>query len=157
MRELQKRIFPKKLANRSRQEKEIITLSQMFYYLKRRKFIRIQRTAGKVIINLTEKGKKRKLSYDLEEIKVPQPSVWDGKWRLVIFDIPEKYRDGRSALRNKLIQMGFLQFQKSVWVYPFPCENEIDFVCEYFSLARYVNLLVASIDNDKHLRQCFSV
>lgn len=41
---------------------------------------------------------------------------WDGKWRIVIWDIPEKRRIARDLLRHKLKWLGFNQLQKSIWV-----------------------------------------
>lgn len=43
-------------------------------------------------------------------------SKWDGRWRLVIFDIPEKNKTVRNLLRRKLKGWGFRQWQKSVWL-----------------------------------------
>lgn len=40
---------------------------------------------------------------------------WDGKWRLVVFDIPEKRRQARNLLRDNLKKWGFVAWQKSVW------------------------------------------
>lgn len=44
---------------------------------------------------------------------------WDGLWRLVLFDIAEENRVLRNLLRRKLKSLGFIMFQKSVWVTPF--------------------------------------
>jgi CRISPR-associated endonuclease Cas2 len=41
---------------------------------------------------------------------------WDGRYRLVIFDIPEKSRIVRDTLRRRLKEFGFVGWQKSVWV-----------------------------------------
>lgn len=51
--------------------------------------------------------------------------TWDGKWRMVMFDINEKNRGRRDQLRTMLQSFGFRQLQKSVWVYPYPCEELI--------------------------------
>ncbi len=40
----------------------------------------------------------------------------DGIGRLVIFDIPEKERSKRRAIRVELLAAGFTQLQKSVWI-----------------------------------------
>ena len=56
---------------------------------------------GTMTYVLTEKGKMRVLTYNFNQMKIKQ-KVWDGKWRAVIFDIPEKLRWGRDALRKKL-------------------------------------------------------
>ncbi len=43
---------------------------------------------------------------------------WDGKWRMVFFDIPEDKRQYRDYLRNTLKLIGFKKVQGSVWIYP---------------------------------------
>lgn len=49
---------------------------------------------------------------------------WDGKWRLVIFDIPEKHRKARNLIRFKLKEWGFKKFQDSVWGTKVSCAAE---------------------------------
>ena len=56
----------------------------------------------------------------------------DGEWRIVIFDIPEKFKKAREALRMKLKELGFLELQKSVFIFPYECEDEINFIVEVF-------------------------
>lgn len=97
-----------------------------------------EREDGSVCIVISERGKKRALEYQIDEIQIPQPKHWDGKWRLVMFDIPEKFRHGRDVLREKLKDLQFYELQKSVWIHPFPCEDEITFIVEFFELCRYV-------------------
>jgi DNA-binding transcriptional regulator PaaX len=66
----------------------------------------------KLIIRLTDVGKEKALwsKMKLEDEK------WDGKWRVVIWDIPEKRRSARDVLRFKLKQLGFIRWQRSVWI-----------------------------------------
>jgi phenylacetic acid degradation operon negative regulatory protein len=132
-------------------------LSQAIYYLKKRKLIKAQTINNKTVLVLTEKGKKRKLEYDLGNIKIPEQENWDGKWRLLMFDIPESAKIAREALREKLKKLGFAKFQKSVWLHPFPCENEIDFISECFSIGQYLNLLTVQIEDDQPLRRRFDL
>ena len=83
---------------------------------------------------------------------------WDGKWRLVIFDIPEEIRKGRDALREKLRKLGFYELQKSVFVFPHECKDEVDFVIEFFGLREYVRYgVLESIDNNFHLKKVFNL
>lgn len=44
------------------------------------------------------------------------PKKWDGNWTLVLFDIPEQHRSYRDYLRKFLKKLGFVQWQRSVWV-----------------------------------------
>ncbi|MBU2592447.1 MAG: hypothetical protein ABH867_01820 [Patescibacteria group bacterium] len=48
---------------------------------------------------------------------------WDQKWRLVAFDIPEKEKVTRNSIRNSLFDLGFRQFQRSVWVSPLAVDS----------------------------------
>jgi len=131
-------------------------LSQALYYLKKRKIIKVKKmNNGETRIELTEKGHKRKIQYDLEQLKIRAEASWDGRWRMLMFDIPERKKTAREALREKLKSQGFIQFQRSVWLYPYPCQDEIDFITEYFSVAEYVNLITVKIENDRPLRTKF--
>ena len=106
---------------------------------------------------LTDKGKIKSLNYYFEKIKI-ESSPWDKKWRIVTFDIPEKLRKGRNALREKLLKLGFYEFQKSVLIFPYECKDEIDFLIEFFNLRKYVRYgVLESIDNDLHLRKVFKL
>lgn len=76
---------------------------------------------------LTNSGKERalwlKVKYGTEK--------WDGKWRVVVWDIPEKRRQARDLLRFKLKQLGFTQWQKSIWASKADCTEILrDFIKE---------------------------
>ncbi|MFH1170039.1 MAG: CRISPR-associated endonuclease Cas2 [Candidatus Vogelbacteria bacterium] len=107
---------------------------------------------GETKIILTEQGKKVVLFFDLDKIKIQKPSVWDGKWRIVMFDIPEKKRNARDALRDKLKELGFQEVQRSVFIHPFPCNKEISFIVEVFEIRNCVRLAeVDKISNEAEL------
>jgi len=113
---------------------------------------------GIVSIILTNKGKKEALRYNIENMKIQKPIRWDKKWRFVIFDIPEKKRVVREILRKKLNNLGFCQIQKSVWVYPYECKKEIDFLVEFFEVRNYVRYLSADfVTNDVELKLLFNL
>lgn len=124
--------------------------------LYRSKLIEIKENSdGSLTYVLTNKGKFKTLTYQFEEMKI-QKNQWDGKWRMVIFDIPEKLKSGRNALREKLKHLGFYELQKSVFVFPYECQNEVDFVIEFFDLRKYTRYGVLDfIDNNLHLKQVF--
>lgn len=83
---------------------------------------------------LTEKGKLQAMQFKVDDMEIKKPKLWDGKWRIVVFDVPEKIRAARDALRMKLRELGFYELQKSVFVYPFECRDEIDFIAEVFDI-----------------------
>ena len=113
---------------------------------------------GTTTLFLTKKGKNIALKYNIDNIKIAPMKKWDGKWRLALFDIPERHKKARNALSLTLKKIGCLQFQKSVFVHPFECSNEIDFIIEFFSLRSYVRFILAEhIDNELHLKKHFSL
>jgi hypothetical protein len=93
----------------------------------------IEKKNGNVEIVLSEKGKRKVLEFDIDNIKINKPIRWDKKWRMVMFDIPEKRRAERNILREKLKNIGFKEIQKSIFVNPYPCLDEINFIVSIFS------------------------
>ncbi|KKS81288.1 MAG: seg [Candidatus Wolfebacteria bacterium GW2011_GWC1_43_10] len=113
---------------------------------------------GTVKLVLSDSGKHRTLQYDLDKIKIKKPAKWDNLWRMVIFDIPERFKQGRDALVDKFKQLGFCPLQKSVFIYPYDCKNEIDFLVEVFELRPYVRfILVKETDVDLDLKHRFNL
>ena len=113
---------------------------------------------GFVKIVLTKEGQKKALKFKIDEMEILKPSKWDGEWRIVIFDIPEKFKKAREALRIKLKDLGFLELQKSVFVLPYECENEIDFIMEVFLIRPYVRFMRAkSFTNEEQLKIKFNL
>lgn len=96
------------------------------------------------------------LRYKLDTMIIQKPEKWDGKWRIVIFDIPEFNKQLRDTLRLKLRQLGLIELQKSVFIHPYECRNEIDFVIELYGPCRYVRFIEAvSIDTELQLKKKF--
>jgi len=134
-------------------------ISNSLAYLKRKKLIKIIKSEkGKTVVKLSNQGKKRILKLSLSRIKIKKPNKWDGKWRIVIFDIPVKFNVAREALREKIKKFGFRQLQKSVWIFPYKCEDEILFVSEMFRVEEYVEIIIAErILHESELRKTFKV
>lgn len=97
-----------------------------------------EESGGVITVVLTEAGKRRALRYNIDQIKIIKPKRWDGLWRVVIFDIPEKKRRARDALRLKLKELGFHEWQKSVFIHPYSCRDKIDFIIEFFEIRPFV-------------------
>lgn len=74
---------------------------------------------------ITDRGREKAV---LAELMLDE-GKWDGKYRIVIFDIPEKRRIARDLLRSKLKSWGFIQWQRSVWVTKKNCTKPLrDFI-----------------------------
>ncbi len=134
-------------------------ISSVMYSMKRQKLIEyVADKNGKTIVKITKKGETRLREFDIELMKIIKPKNWDGKWRLVMFDIPMRFTKGREALRYHLKQLDFFQFQKSAWIYPYSCEDEIIFIADFFEVGRYVEILtVDNILREDKLRKHFNL
>lgn len=120
-------------------------IKKAIYTLKHRKLVEIiKEKDDKIRVALTNKGMKRVKEFCFENIKIQKPNHWDGKWRVLIFDIPTKpkiYNQARDAMRHKVKKLGFFQLQKSVWVYPYECEDELLLIAEIYNVQKFIEIL----------------
>jgi len=117
-----------------------------------------QNSDGTITMTLTDRGKQKALTYDLENMEIKKPEKWDGKWRVILFDIPDSRRKIRDILRFHLKNLSFYEFQESVFVHPYDCKNEIDYLIEFYDLRKFVRFIIAeSIDNELHLKHHFGL
>lgn len=149
----------KKAQIREAKEKRVKNFLNTFYQLKKRKLIKIEKRNNQIYISLTEKGKSRAGKYQIDDLKIKRPKKWDKKWRIVIFDISSKKKIVREALRGKLKQLDFFQLQKSVWLHPFDCREEITLLKDFFNLNNNELRVIISddIDGDAELKGVYKV
>ena len=67
---------------------------------------------------------------------------WDSKWRVIIFDIPQELHNKRNLFRDKLRSMGFYMIQKSIFVFPYPCDKEVSECCNRIRISDYVDIMI---------------
>lgn len=118
-------------------------------------YLALTGTRGARMAHVTALGKKRAF---LEGLAAPTGAThrWDGTWFMVAFDIPVELLRARDALRHALKRLGFVEFQKSVYVYPFGCESEIDFIIDHFGITPFVSYFYAAdLNRDTELRGRF--
>lgn len=120
----------------------------MLYRLKKKELIIFDQEEGikSELPKLTEKGKNKAQKYAVQEIDLLKPKEWDRKWRIVIFDISNKKKKSREFVRNELKRMGFYRLQESVFIYPFKCKDEIEFLRLASGLSKY-ELCYLRVDN----------
>jgi len=113
---------------------------------------------GTISVILSEWGKKTAEVYSLDNLKINRSKKWDGNWRGGIFDIPERIKKVRGALRMHLRNLRFYELQKSVFICPFPCAEEIKQIIDFYNISEHVRILMAhSIDNENKLREKFEI
>jgi DNA-binding transcriptional regulator PaaX len=130
-----------------------------FSYLRRKRLIVIEKSNHQIYIRLTSEGEKHAGKFQINKLVIAVPQGWDGVWRLIIFDIPEKLKVKREAFRGKLKELGFYPLQKSIWAYPYPCEKEVMLLREFFNLQpRHIRILeVQKLEEDRFLREYFGL
>ncbi len=112
---------------------------------------------GKNFVSLTDKGERKLLYYKITE-KKREHKKWDGKWRVVVFDVWENTRSKRDILRYEIRNFGFIQLQRSVWIYPYDCADFIELLKADLSFGKNIRyLLVEKLDHDEKLRKHFGV
>jgi len=130
-----------------------------FAYMRRNGLIDIEYKGCQMYFSLTDEGKKRAGKYKIIDLKIEKPKKWDGKWFVLIFDIKDKQKIKREALRGKIKELGLYQLQKSVWVCPYDFEKQVKLLRDFFGLSgQEMKIIVASnIENDGAVRQHFKI
>ncbi|MEP7162811.1 MAG: hypothetical protein ABI747_03545 [Candidatus Moraniibacteriota bacterium] len=148
------RLFQQKKSYRYQSPKYI---REILERLAKRGLVEIFERDGDAVARLTEKGQRELLRLQLQQEKAIVRK-WDGSWRLVIFDIPERWRKSRDRLRIEMLSFGFVRLQDSVWVYPHECEQVVVLLKAEYKIGKELLYIVAKdIENDRELRQHFGL
>lgn len=123
--------------------------------LQRKGLVEKIETAEGTVIKITEKGKSELLKFKLSEL-APKTGKWDGRWRVVFFDIAELSKSRRDKFRAFLLQLGMKRFQDSVFITPYDVSSEIKYLREYLDIPDGVKLAEMSwIENAEELKEMF--
>jgi DNA-binding transcriptional regulator PaaX len=124
-------------------------------YLIRRGYIKFVNKENEKFLKITQKGE---LTTLLARSRVQKSERWDGKWRLIIFDIPEESRVSRNYFRRLLKDYGYKQLQASVFISPHPLNNDAVIFLKQSGLIGFIRFLkVDEIDDDSILRKSFNL
>ena len=113
---------------------------------------------GKKYLRLTKAGHKA-LAYEQAKVALKnKKKKWDGRWRMVAFDIPERRSRTRAHLRVVMREIGFVRLQDSVWVYPYDCEDFIALLKAELKIGKAILYVIAdTVEHDKSLRKHFEL
>ncbi len=115
-------------------------LSKLIYRLKKAGFVTVKEIKGKKGVLITPKGAEKILQIKIKLTEKKKRS--DGKWVMVVFDIPEKRRKIRDRLRSFLRSLGFQMFQKSIWISPYDVLEKVQKLAEKFYLEKSVRIFL---------------
>jgi DNA-binding transcriptional regulator PaaX len=109
-------------------------------------------------LQLTAKGKSELEKMEANTLDGRRPARWDGRWRVLIFDIPEARKSMRVRVRRNLQSSGFLRLQDSVWIYPFDCEDFITLLKVDLRVGKdLLYMIVDELENDAWVRREFGL
>jgi len=133
-------------------------LKRTLQRLEKQKLIEISENNGQEIVKVTEMGKVKILKFSVESLSISKPSVWDGYWRIVLYDIPKSYPWKRQRFREYLKLWMFYPLQESVYLHAYPCEQQVEFLKDYLGISEFVRTIKAiNIENDEFFRNYFDI
>jgi DNA-binding transcriptional regulator PaaX len=116
--------------------------------LKRQGLVYITHQGDELHYTITPAGAHRLQRVIIDELEIKIPKNWDKKWRIVTFDVPTAQSKQRAYFTQKLQSYNFMMLQKSMWVHPAPCFDQIELLAGHFNIMRYCTLLeVAKMDD----------
>ncbi len=114
-------------------------IAQALSRLRERKLVNEERSDnGEIIMKLTDEGR------DVLGSDLWNESDWDGKWRIVIWDIPEQKRVIRNLFRRNLKKWGFKHLQKSVWISKMNVYNKMQNYIKDLGIDEWVTIVEAN-------------
>ncbi len=117
-------------------------------YLEEKDRVTFQERDGHTYVQLTATGRQQLDEDAIWELAIARPRRWDHKWRIVMFDLPSKRETARQAFRHKLEDLGFKFYQRSVFIFPYECAQEVNTVAQWYGVEQYVRYIVATEIND---------
>lgn len=111
---------------------------------------------GRTLYELTRKGE-----MEVKKCKIKQKiknKKWDGKWRFIIFDIPENQRMLRDNFRRTLRFIGCVKWQQSVWATPFDIFDDLEILIPDIKTHNWIKLIEAQfIVGEEELKKIFKL
>ena len=121
-------------------------------------YLHLEVEDGRKRVRLTPKGEKYAALLGEGRLALKKPRRWDGKWRMLIFDISEKRRKVRTQMRSTLQALGLFRLQDSVWVYPYDCEDAITIIKADLRIGKDLLYVIADkIEYDLPLKRHFKL
>ncbi|EKE14989.1 MAG: hypothetical protein ACD_12C00206G0003 [uncultured bacterium] len=144
---------------KSLQEKKL-KINRVLQSLEKKDILDLQEENGKVTVYLKDKNHPKIIEYSIKSLLdfKQKEKKWNGKWFLVFFDVPEVQRNKRDYLRKFLIKLGFYQYQKSVYLFPYECEKEVALIKKIVEGAKYMKYIIAEkIEDEKSAKEYFKL
>jgi DNA-binding transcriptional regulator PaaX len=145
-------LTPKRKTSKAPTDEENAEYKRLVRHMKRLNLISVENLAdGNQYVTLTSKGRERLSVASIDEIEITLPKAWDGKWRIISFDIPAHKKKQRYTFLHHLHRLGFIAALESMWVYPFECEKEVYEIARACGLEGHLIMITGNLTQDRHL------
>lgn len=114
----------------------------VIFRLRREHLLEARKERGRAIYTLTESAQQRLEAGNRRTFETARES-WDGLWRILTYNVPERQRSLRDELRKDLIWLGFGQLSVSTWVSPRRVTAYVNSLIRAAGMQRYVHLFEA--------------
>lgn len=128
--------------------------------LEKKEILHIEADDDKAIVYIKDRFNPVIITYSLQSLMdfKKKEKKWNGRWFLVFFDVPESQRNKRNYLRKFLTKLGFYPYQKSVYIFPYECEQEINLIKKIVEGAKYMKYIVANkIEDEERIKTFFKL
>ena len=102
-------------------------------------------------LTITPAGALRLQKIYMDELVISTPKKWDGRWRMVSFDIPVSQSKSRVYFTGQLAQLGLKMLQKSMWVHPYDCFEQVEHIASFYNVRRYCSFFEITSPDDQSL------
>jgi phenylacetic acid degradation operon negative regulatory protein len=123
-------------------------------------WVQSRKEGNKSYYFLNERGQKRIEEAALRIFKL-QSIEWDGKWRMLVYSIPEEKRNLRDELRKELVWSGFGSLAYSCYISPNPLEEQVYDMISRYDIEPYVDFFISSYDgphtNQRLINSCWNL
>lgn len=129
------------------------TLQQM----EKKEILWLEKDKDLIYVHIKDKNSPLILKYSIKTLLdfKKKEKKWNGKWFMVFFDVPESQRLKRDQLREFLKQLGFYKYQKSVYLFPYECEKEINLIKKIVEGGKYIKYIIAEKIEDENIAKTF--
>ena len=133
-------------------------LRRSIYHAIGKKYITLINRERGTTIRLTTAGKHLAGKAAVELLRPAVPTVWDKKWHIVLFDIPEEFKKSRDGFATNLKRIGFTQIQKSAFAFPYPCFEELAVLMDFHKVRPFVTCILAErMEHSRQLEKLYSL
>lgn len=132
-----------KVTSLDKSPKEVYAVTRSLKGLREAGLIESLHSGQQDYARLTREGKKKATSMKLESDTTVLNPTWDGKWRIILLDLPESRKQERESLRYLLKKAGFVMVKNSVWISPYPFEHMFINIKKDLGLATELMVIVS--------------